>query len=318
MGSMETNMAEESAWAAGVAAQLRLLQVTCADAQPAQRREFLGETVTEAIKKLPSGKRSSYLAALAERFPAWNVTVRSAPPPAVPVQADTPVELLDRLLKVLPDLPETARQTLARKVVEAGWVRVPSGAAGRTTAPELQAAFDLPEPPAAERAVKLLCLLSNMMEKLGQVACRTLENLPERPDFKAVAEGDLREAMKDFLAAAKVPELEPAAQAMKKMLERHGRIMVGLMASHAGMRGVPSAGRDYARWFLDSFSPQIIEDVVGAEKAGMFGLGGGLEERCWKRYVQRFREQASTPEHIDRHVKEAVANSVERICQLRT
>jgi hypothetical protein len=313
-------MAEESIWVAGVAAQLRLLQVTCADAPPAQRRAFLHETIAEAIKHLPAGNRNACLTALAEQFPAWRAAMPSSPPPVTPLPTETPEQLLNRLLPVLPNLPEAARQKLVQKVFEAGWVQAPAGPAGSPEAAEVQVAFDLPAPPTPARMTKFLLLVAGMVEKLSQVACRTLGNLPDRPDFKAVAEGDLREAMKEFLAAAKGPDIEPAAQALKKTLERHGRFMVGLMASHAGMKNVPSAGRDYARWFLEYFSPQIIEDAARAEKekAGLFGLGGGIEERCWKKYVQRFREQASTPEHIDRHVKEAVANSVERICQLRT
>jgi hypothetical protein len=314
---MQTNMTEESSWAAGVAARLRLLQVTCADAGPARRREFLDETVAEAIRDLPAARKRSYLAALAEHFPSWSAPVPISAPEAVPPAPHSPLELLEQLLPGLPELPPQARDRLVKRLVEAGWVPARSPAASGPPALEIQAALGLERPPGPDHALKLLTVLADLVEKMDQVACRTLENLPDRPDFKTVAEGDLRESMKQFLGADAGGDPEAPLQTLRRTFEKHRRAMVALMASHAGMKGVPSAGREFAKWFLEYFSPQILEDVVRSEKSGMFGLGGGLEERCWKKFAQRFREHLSTPEHIDRRVKEAVANSVERIHQLR-
>lgn len=312
---MTTNLPDESVWAAGVAARLRLLQVTCAEAPAAQRREFLGEAVAEAADRLPADRRDTYLAALAERFPAWT---GAAPPHGTPLPAAplTPEGLVDQLAACAPELPPETKAALARKLLEAGLL--PEAPAPASEGAEnLKRALGLPEPPTLEQAARLLAVLADLLEKLDQLACTTYENLPTRPDFKTVNADDFREAIRNFLGGDGGAGGEAAEAALQKVIEKHGRAMVALMASLVGVRGVPSVGREFARGFLELFSPQSIEDVARAERGSRFGLGGGLEERCWRKYAQQFRQDYSTPEHVDKKVKDAAANTIERIFQLR-
>ena len=97
---MLTNLPEESAWAAGMAARLRLVQVSCADAPPGQRRQFLRDILTQAVNVLPAARRNNCLAALAERFPAWGTAVTPPAPPA----ALTPEEMVQYLSHFVKDL----------------------------------------------------------------------------------------------------------------------------------------------------------------------------------------------------------------------
>ncbi len=222
---------------------------------------------------------------------------------------------MDALIALVPELPVETRMAFAKKLADAKLVTAPLASPNEITK-EVQAAFGLAQQPRLDRVVPLLSMLADLLEKLDQVACKTLQNLPDRPDFKDVNAGDLREAIRTFLVANGQGSLETLALSSQKIVEKHRRAMVALMASHVGMKGVPSAGRDFARWFLESFSPQNIEDVARAEGGGIWP--GGLPERCWKKYSQRFREDLSTPEHIDKKVRDAVANTAERLFQLKT
>jgi hypothetical protein len=213
-----------------------------------------------------------------------------------------------------PSLTPGQKAAFARTLTEAGLLRPPAASADDVTK-EVQTAFGLDQPPSLERVTRLLGVLADMLEKLDQVACKTYENLPARQDFSALNALDLREAITQFLAAQDEAGDKAAAQSAERVFERHRRAMVALMASHVGMKGVPSVGRDFARWFLDLFSPQNIEDVVRSERGNI--LGFGVPERCWRRYVRRFREDLSTQEHVDKRVKDAVANTAEHLFQLR-
>src|SRR5205823_4808985 len=64
---MTANIPEAAQWAAMVGARLRLLQASFADAETAERREYLEEEVEDGIREVPAGRRAAYLEALAER-----------------------------------------------------------------------------------------------------------------------------------------------------------------------------------------------------------------------------------------------------------
>jgi hypothetical protein len=316
---MLTNLPEDSAWAAGMAARLRLVQVSCADAPLGQRRQFLRDTLTQAVNVLPAARRNNCLAALAERFPAWGTAVTPLAPPA----ALTPEEMVTRLATLAPQLSGETRAAFASQLQLAGLlpksgVSVPSaGEEGN----DLQAAFSLSQPPCAERTVSLLKMLVDLVQKLDEVACKTLKTLPPPPDAKtpqarALDAEDLRQGIKDFLVAENGAAPGSVQQALPRLLEKHCRGMVALMASPVGIAGVPSAGSEFATWFLKNFSPQYIEDDARSENASLPFMMGGLQKRCWGKYAERFGELA-TPQRVDKQIKEAVAKTAEGIFQIR-
>lgn len=301
---MPTDLASPSLWAAGVAARLRLLGVDRAEAPPDQRREFWCELVTQALRDVPAAEKPAYLTALADRFPTWNTP--SAPPPPQKPPEESAEQLLSRFWEKLPQLSNEARRELVRKLEEAGVVQPKREAPSTGLTAELQLALGLDKPPALDRVLRLLCLLVDVVLKLDQVACKAIENLPFQTPPVATGTGHLREAVQQFLSATGEDQ---AGQALLARLEKHRRAMVALLASHVGMRDVPSLGRNYAKWFMDSFSPENLEDVVRAEGAGAWGLA----QRCWKKYAERFRNDLGTREHVERRVKEATASIAERI-----
>ena len=305
-----------------MAARLRLLQVSAADAGPDQRRDFLREAVADALKGMPAARRELCLEALAERFPDGNPGAAAPAPPPGPSGEPTLDEIVSCLAGLAPKLSVEAKAVLAQKLAGLGLLApAPAPVAAplpEALANELQTALGLARPPRLDRIAHLLAALSDTLEKVDEVACKTFENLPARDDFKTVNTGELREALKGFLDADEKAGIIALIPPLQKVLERHRRGMVALMASLVGTRNAPGAGREFAKWYLDLFSPQNIGDVVGSTKGWLSGLKRDAPERCWEQYTQRFREDLSTPEHIDKKIKDAVANTVERIFQLKS
>jgi hypothetical protein len=315
---MSDNLPDESAWAAGVAARLRLLQVSCADATSAQRRSFLHDALAGEIKGLPAARRDNCLTALAEHFPTWGTAISSPVPPPDP----TPEELVNRLATLATQLTGEARLALGKRLQSAGLSPAPAPVAlpGEVVA-DLQTALGLTQFPSLERIASLLKMLADLLLKLDEVACKTLRNLPSpadsrSPGIRTLDAEDLREGIRAYLAAGDEAALEASAQSLPKLLEKHCRGMVALMASPVGLAGVPSAGSEFAKWFLNLFSPQSLEDVTRSEASVLFGLGGNLQKRCWEKYAQRF-EDLATAQRVDKQVKEAVAKTAEIIFQVK-
>jgi hypothetical protein len=314
---MATSHVEETEWAAGTAGRLRLLQINCADSPPSQRREFLREALADALSGVASAQREGSLAALAERFPAWNSATTGSERVTPPADVErTPEQLLEELIAKAAQMPREAKAALAQKLQTAGFSPLPASQPAAFMAP-LQAAYGLARPVDPSRLAELLAMVADTLEKLDQVSCKTLENLPDKPDFKGLRPEDFHEAIKSFLAASAGPEGEAVKTALTKVLERHRRALTALLASAVGMRGVPGAGKEFARWFQGMFSPDNIWDTVKGEKgSGLFGAKA--EERCWKKYSALYNLELATPDHVDKRVKDAVANSAERIFQLKT
>lgn len=301
-----------------MAARLRLLQVSAADASPDQRRDFLREAVADALKGMPAARRELCLEALAERFPDG---VPGAAAPAAGGEP-TPEEHVSRLAALASKLSPEAKAGLAQKLAGLGLLAsTPAPAVApvpETATMALQMAFGLARPPRLDRVTYLLSALFDLLEKVDEVACKTFQNLPARDDFKTVNTGELRDALKGFLEADGEADVSGLIPPLQKVMERHRRGMVALLASLVGTRNAPGAGREFAKWYLDLFSPQNIGDVVGSTKGWLSGLKRDAPERCWEQYTQRFREDLSTPEHIDKKIKDAVANTVERIFQMKS
>src|SRR5437773_10869235 len=117
---MESHLTEESLWASGLAARLRLIQATSADDPPATRQGFIAEELERALKDVVPSKREVFLSALAERFPAWEAPA-SAEQTTQPSQAseETPETLLARLAELAPTLSPAVKEEFARQLREA-------------------------------------------------------------------------------------------------------------------------------------------------------------------------------------------------------
>jgi hypothetical protein len=173
----------------------------------------------------------------------------------------------------------------------------------------IQRWLDLSSPPSGARAQALLEILGSLLLGLNDLAAQTLEHLPE----SALVVGDPREAMRRFLRAEDSTPDDQAVERLHGELDDSRRTLVALIACHAGKEAktrrdvINSAGRQFAMWFLDNFSPARMEDIAGSE----WRIG----ERCWKQYKDRFNHELSAAA-IERQVKDAAVRAAEQFFSL--
>src|SRR5438552_17277284 len=168
---MESHLTEESLWASGLAARLRLIQATAADDPSATRQGFIVEELERALKDVVPSKREIFLAALAERFPTWEApaSAEQSVQPTRPSE-ETPETLLARVVELAPTLSQPEREQFANQLRQAGLL--PQGEASMEIPPEYQKKFGLPAGKQLnfERTVKLLGALYEMTLAMDQLA----------------------------------------------------------------------------------------------------------------------------------------------------
>src|SRR5579862_6964870 len=118
---------DEAAWAAGVAARLRLSQASFADDDAAMRRDYLAEEIDRALQQVPPSQRRVYLTALAQNFPAWGrvsgaETGSMAPSePRAAAGPEKPALLAAKLAEAAGSLSEAEKLDIARDLIAAGF-----------------------------------------------------------------------------------------------------------------------------------------------------------------------------------------------------
>ena len=282
-----------------MAARLRLVQASFADEAAESRRQFLGEELERALKQVASSQRPSYLAALAERFPAWQAT-RPAEAVEGPVTAvpETPQDLLARLLELAPALPPESRLEFSRKLQAAGFaVQVP--AAGLTSVPaELLKRFGLVPDQAVqpERALKMLAGLVDLVLALDQLVWTLWKQLAPRSNYRKEAE--FAKLAGPYLAG----DPEVPTQLVAQPLEKTRRLIAALLGA------VGRAGSAYARKHASFFAPDTIEGWAQMEKK----WSESLESVCWRKYCEQYKEHAADP-ILENEIQEAVAKAAENL-----
>jgi len=282
-----------------MAARLRLIQASFADEPAESRRHFLGEELERALKQVATSQRPSYLAALAERFPAWQATrpaeAMEGPVTAVP---ETPQDLLARLLELAPTLPPESRLEFSRKLQAAGFaVQVP--AEGLTAVPaELLKRFGLGPSQAVqpERALKMLAGLVDLVLALDQLVWTLWKQLAPRSNYRKEAE--FAKLAGPYLAG----DPEVPTQLVAQPLEKTRRLIAALLGA------VGRAGSAYARKHASFFAPDTIEGWAQMEKK----WSESLESVCWRKYCEQYKEHAADP-ILENEIQEAVAKAAENL-----
>src|ERR1700754_1631874 len=133
---MIPQLSDEISWARRVGARLQMLQASFADDDAAARTGYVEEEIERALREVPTGRRTAYLEALAERFPSWESRAaapqRSASQTHAPVELtpETPKALVNRLTAMAANLSNDVRWSLSYRLQQAGFsISVPSGAA---------------------------------------------------------------------------------------------------------------------------------------------------------------------------------------------
>lgn len=296
---MESHLSEESLWASALAARLRVLQASFADDPAAARREYISQEIENALKGTVPEKRRVLLEALAERFPAWEQEPSGNHHPATSdaPAPETAADLLEKLLQVLPGVPEEARVSLAERLKISGLIS--SAPAGPVElSPELLKRLGLgPERSVSpERAGKALGLLLDMVLTLDQLAWTLWKQVAPKSTVRR--EGDLPRLSGEYLAGS----AEVSTAQLQQSLERTRKLVAGLLGA------VGRAGTTHARERARIFDPTAIEADARAEKK----WNESVEYACWRKYVQLNKEYGAEAA-IEKNIQEALAKATENL-----
>lgn len=305
MNHSDTTLTEqESDWINECAAKLRLIQADSVTAPLEKRRQYLEEELGRSFKDVPTANRKRFMGALLARFPVTGQVLDSAqsqptPPPPQPAP-ETVDQILDRLLAAAANLPGEKRTDIAKRLAEAGLAWVDKDATRSEISGDLRKRLGLQsdQRPNLTQVVELAVFLVEAMVMLDQNALKTMRELSPRSSLLNRSE-DFRKTAARFLTTGD-GSLEHQWNAIRGLLG-------GLLAALQG------GGKDFGRQFVGRMSPAAIEDVIISEGGGKL-FGPNKKERCWERYKDLF-EDLSTPDLVDRKIKECLAAFVERAVQ---
>lgn len=292
---MQSVLVDESSWAAGLAARLRLLQASCADVPPAERQQFVTEEIERSLKGIAVGKKKSYLTALAEKFPTWGSV--SVPAPVAPApqtsEDDTPQARLARLLEVIPQLSPEARAEFTAKLRDAGIVAT-ERAENLEIPNELRTrlAINADKPVQAEQVAKLLAALTEWALVLDQLSWRIWKQLAPNSVVKRDTSpgGDFKITAGRYLAGDRDVSIEQLVQNLAK-----SRKLIAALLTAIG----PAAERYAAKYFY-RFSPDAIKELAQMDKTW-----GGIEQKCWRKYVE-LAGGFPTPASIEKEIRDDI------------
>jgi hypothetical protein len=295
---MDSYLTEEALWASGLASRLKLLQANFADDAPVTRQTYLAEEIDRAIKNVVPAKRKLYLQALAERFPAWQVTQAApvAPTPAV-TPSESPSELLARFIEMMSTLSPDAKGDFVRQLQEAGIApRDTGGGAFMELSADAQKKVGLPPnvPLNVERAIKLLVVESEAVLALDQLGWTLWKQMASKSAIRKDAE--MVKLSGQYLAG----DSEISTQQLVQALEKTRRLIAGLMGA------VGRAGNTYAKKQVARLSPEVIEDLARIERKWT----ESVEQTAWRIYVRLAKEHLSEPA-IENGIQEAMVKVAE-------
>ncbi len=299
---MHLELSEESAWASGVAARLRVLQANGSEAPAATQQEFITEELERALKEVVPSKRNAFLLALGGHFPAWLVAPAGDQVSAAKAEIieDTPERRLESLLQVAPELTPEQRLKFAAKLKAAGFVVVEESKA-LPAAPELEKALggSLPQLD-AERAVKLLALTSSFALTLEQLVWNLWKQIAQKSMVRRDSgpASDMRLLMRRYVAG----DSEVSAQQINQIIEQSRKLTAGLLMAMGGV------GPEFAKKFQERFVPHEIEELARIEKKVM----ETLEKACWRKYGEIYKDFGSEAA-IDSLIEEAVVRYAEKV-----
>jgi len=296
----------ENTWVNEVAGRLRLIQADSASSTSQQRREFLGEELSRSLQKTLPADRKRYLEALLARFPVGGELFRSGPaepaPAAAPAPAPAPPpetfdQLLERLLKHVPELDDKKKAEVARSLADVGLGHVDKEALVLEIGEELRQNFRLPpgQQPRVANLIRLCALLVTRFHGLDQAALEIMKVLAP----KSV----LLKRPQEFSQAATQFVL-----GQSDTVEPHVRMAVDLLT--ALLKATVDGSRDFSRQYIERLSPPAIDDVVTAEGGGSI-FGKSKKERCWERYILLSKE-FETADLVSRRLRDCMGAYVER------
>jgi hypothetical protein len=295
-------LADTSAWAAAAAVRLRYLQANFADDPVESREAFLEDELKKLLDPVPLGKRQAYLDTLAEKFPTWE-SLSSAPGVAEKAAADStsPDEIWSLFLKTLPKFSPEQRETIKKRLADAGFVRVSGDSLDSSTTTDITEKLKIPPTDTIDsaRLAKLYASLADFAIMTDQLAWNVWKGLaPKSTIRRDGSAGDMRAALRRSTTG----DPEVSAAQITAQLERLRQLIAGLIAA------IGPAGKNFTRRFQSRYSSEAIRDMVKLEGASVFG---NADARNWKKYTDLSQE--ITEDTIQTDLMDAVVKNAEEL-----
>lgn len=294
-------LAEPAVWASTTGNRLKYLQANLSDETAPSRQEFLAEELQRALQPVPASKRSTYLDALAERFPTWEFATVSAHAPSAIAQ-QTPDEVVKSFLQLLPQLSPAQREKVQQQLAGLGMIQTASLPLDGEALAEVQAKFKLgpKDQIDPQRLGKLFATFADLMLTLDLLAWNLWRNAaPKSTIRRDTSQGDLRTLARRSLLG----DAEASATQVQKQLDRTRQLIAGLLA------GIGPSGKQFAKRYQQRYSPDAIREATRTESGG--GLFANPEARCWKKYSDLSAE--ITEAAIENDVQTAVVQYAEEV-----
>ncbi len=280
--------------------RLRLIQADTANAPAKERHELLNEELTRSLKEFPPPNRKRYLEALLARLPSGGFVLEPSAPAAPPEPAKPPEtfeQLRDRFIQAAGALPPEKRQDLTRRLSDVGLAPTSREPSPVEISKELRTRLGLApdQEPKIEYVVRLCLELVEVFQKFDERALGTMAELSKK--------SQLLRRRQDFRISAGQYVVTGS-----DAVEAHVRVVSALVGSF--MAAVLGSGKEFARQYVERFSPEAIEDIVTSEGGSkLFGPRKG--ELCWQKY-REIAERYVKYDVIERELKDCVVRFMEK------
>jgi len=294
--------AQAGLWAEGLARRLSYLQAALAEETTETRESRLATEISRALQAVPGDKRRSYLDALAERFPTWQMaTVSFATASAAPTP-QTPDEVVAALLGIAGQLTPERRAVIADQLAKVGLVKETSRVVDGEAFGEIQKRLrlspgDIIDP---QRLGRLFALLADLASTLDQLGWNVWKAVAPRSSLRR---DPLVPELRVLLRRSLVGEAEASSTQVFQQIEKTRQLVSAMLAS------LDVVGRDFAQSFHAHYSPEAIKEAVRAE--GKPGLFNNPDARAWQCYAERTTRLSASI--IETEIREHLVRSTEEL-----
>lgn len=259
------------------------------------RKAYLSDEIRRAMDTVAPAEKSSYLEALAEHFPDWQITSPVLTDEVVPVPVS---EVVNQLLNRLAELSATDRERL-----EATFSTGPVNGAFDDSHLDLwkKLSLDAGSSPSTERTWRLLGSLIEFFAALDQLGWTLWRSMGVKSAFWKEAE--FSKMVGPYLAG----DSEVSTDHVRQTVERTRRLVAAII-------GAPGkAAADVANAQSAGLSPDAIEVAARSEKRTL----ESLDAACWREYKSRYAAHY-TASHVEAAIQQAVAHAAEDLIGGRT
>jgi hypothetical protein len=287
---MTVQLSEETLWAAEVAPRLRLLQASCADEPADVRQRYLMEELERLAKPVPLTKRTVYLQALVERFPAWLAPAAEPQPLAsqVPAKELCGEELVEKLVQQAPNLSDAQRKAFGQILRDAGLGDGGTGRAMEVAVPPPLAEWLAGQSLDLERALRALMQLMQLamtLERLGKGVWNDVTG-----DKRQTR--DYRTVLGRYMAG----DTQVTEQQVTEIVQETRKTIASLLDA------IKWGPKQSAVRHFEIFEPAVIQANVRST------MTKSRDALSWERYKSLFEEYYPTKESVEKEIRDAIGS----------